>query len=226
MTNTNTNTALSNIHDYNIDVENREIYLHSYFSDTNEEFGVDYRCAITLEKNLRYLNAINSDPIILHMHMPGGDWSDCLGMYDAIINSAAPVGCLAYAKAESASGVLFQSAKLRILMPNAYMLIHYGSLSLDGEHKAAMSNIKWNENETLKMIEIFTEKSLNSPMVKEKTWKKSMVKKHIISQLSNKSDWILTAEEAVYYGFADGIFGQSPFNTIDHIKRKLNNKKL
>ena len=212
---------LSNIHHYGIDPENREIYLHSYLNEGDDEGGVDYRSAINFEKNLRYLNAQSNEPILIHMHIPGGDWSDCLGIYDAIMSSASPVGCLAYAKAESASGIIFQAADLRILMPNAYMLIHYGSLSLDGEHKAAMSNIKWNEKEALKMIDIFSDKSLASPMAKEKSWKKSMVKKHIISQLSNKSDWILTATEAVYYGFADGIFGQSPFTSIEHIKRKL-----
>lgn len=212
---------LSNIHHYGIDPENREIYLHSYIAEGEDEGGVDYRSAINFEKNLRYLNTLSNDPILIHMHMPGGDWSDCLGIYDAIMHSSSPIACLAYAKAESASGIIFQAADIRILMPNAYMLIHYGSLSLDGEHKAAMSNIKWNEKEALKMIDIFSEKSTLSPMAKEKSWKKSMVKKHIISQLSNKSDWILTAEEAVYYGFADGVFGESPYSSIEHIKRKL-----
>lgn len=215
---------LVNIHHYGLDVENREIYLHSHIMDCEEENGVDYRCAVNFEKNLRYLNLISNEPIIVHMHMPGGDWSDCLGIYDAITHSASPIGLLAYAKAESASGVIFQSADLRIMMPNAYMLIHYGSLSLDGEHKAAMSNIKWNEKEATKMIDIFTEKASVSAMAKEKSWKKSMMKKHITSQLSNKSDWILSPEESVYYGFADGILGSSPYNTIDHIKKKLAKK--
>lgn len=222
---TNTEQKLSNIHHYGIDPENREIYLHSYITDGEDESGVDYRCAVYFEKNLRYLNTISNDPILIHMHMPGGDWSDCLGIYDAILQSNAPIGCLAYSKAESASGVIFQAADLRILMPNSYLLIHYGSLSLDGEHKAALSNLKWNEKEASKMIDIFSEKSANSPMAKEKMWKKSAVKKHIVSQLSNKSDWILTPDESVYYGFADGVLGTSQFQSIEHIKKKLNSKK-
>jgi ATP-dependent protease ClpP protease subunit len=221
----NTEQKLTNIHHYGIDPENREVYLHSYLTDGDDEFGVDYRCAVAFEKNIRYLDSISNEPIIIHMHMCGGDWSDCLGIYDTIIHAQSPIGCLAYAKAESASGVIFQAADLRIIMPNAYMLIHYGSLSLDGEHKAALSNLKWNEKEAVKMIDIFAEKSANSIMAKEKEWKKSAVKKHITSQLSNKSDWILTPEESVYYGFADGIFGTSPYSTIEHIKKKLNSKK-
>jgi ATP-dependent protease ClpP protease subunit len=41
-----------------------------------------------------------------------------------------------------------------------------------------------------------------------------------MSQLDNKSDWILNAEEAVYYGFADGVLGDRKFNTIDKLKNR------
>lgn len=213
---------LNNIHEYGIDIENREVYLHSYIDTGEDEGGVDYRVAINFEKNIRYLNTISSDPIVVHMHLPGGDWTDCLGIYDTITSSKASIGMIAYAKAESSSGVIFQAPKLRILMPNSYMLIHYGFLSLDGEHKAAISNIQWNEKEAKKMLDIFTEKCFHSPFSKEKDWKRPSVKKYIASQLSQKSDWILNAYESVYHGFADGIFGESPYATIEHIKRKLN----
>jgi ATP-dependent protease ClpP protease subunit len=212
-------SVLSTIHDYNIDVENREIYLHSYYSDNPEEFGVDYKSATMLEKNIRYLNTLSLDPILIHMHLPGGEWQDCLGMYDTIRLSKAKIIILAYAKAESCSGVLLQSAHLRILMPNTNLLIHYGSFTLDGEHsKAAASSVKWNESECDKMIDIFTDRCMNSTICKDKNWKKMMARKHIISQIANKCDWILTSEEAVNYGFADGILGTKKFPNIDYLK--------
>lgn len=213
---------LVNIHHYGLDVENREVYLHSHISETEDtESGVDYRSAIVFEKNIRYLNCISNDPILVHMHMPGGVWEDCLSIFDTIKLSQSNIGILAYTKVESASSVIFQSAKQRILMPNAYILIHYGSLSIDNEHKAAMSSLQWNEKETNKMINIFTDRCMDSAFAQEKNWKKLMAKKHIQSQLANKSDWILDAEEAVKYGFADGVFGVGQFQSIDHIKRKL-----
>jgi ATP-dependent protease ClpP protease subunit len=210
-----------NIHEYNIDLENRELYLHSYIN-SDEEIGVDYRTAINFEKNVRYFNTLSNDPIVVHMHLPGGDWTDCLGIYDTIIQSKSPIGIIAYSKAESSSGVIFQAPKLRILMPNSYVLIHYGFFSLDGEHKAAVSNIQWTEKEAKKMLDIFTEKCLNSPLTKDRAWKKNSVKKHIASQLSQKSDWILSADEAVYHGFADGIYGTGAFTSVENIKKKLN----
>ena len=65
---------------------------------------------------------------------------------------------------------------------------------------------------------------MSSKICKEKNWKKMMVKKHIVTQLATKRDWILTAEEAVDYGFADGILGSKKFPNIDYIKNYI--KKL
>lgn len=207
------------IHNYNIDINNREIYLHSYLSDGEVESGVDYKSAVVFEKNLRYLNMISMEPILVHMHLPGGEWQDCLGMYDAIKSCTCNIVILAYAKAESSSSVLLQSADLRILMPNTNVLIHYGSFSINEEHsKAAASSIQWNEQECDKMIDIFTDRCISSKIAKEKKWKKMIAKKHIVSQIANKCDWILTAPEAVDYGFADGILGSKQFPNIDYIK--------
>jgi ATP-dependent protease ClpP protease subunit len=224
-TNNEQPSNLQDIHDYSIDMRNREIYLHSYFSnDDNNEPGVDYRSAITFEKNLRYLNLLSLDPILVHMHLPGGDWQDCLGIYDNIKNSKSPVVIVAYAKVESSSTVLLQAADLRILSANTNFLVHYGSISVDNEHKAALSMIQWSEKESEKMIDIFTERCMNSKVCKEKKWKKMMVKKHIVTQLATKRDWILSSDEAVDYGFADGVLGSKKFPNIDYIKNYM--KKL
>jgi ATP-dependent protease ClpP protease subunit len=153
------------------------------------------------------------------MHLPGGDWEDCLGIYDTIKSSKSKTAILAYSKVQSASSIIFQAADTRILMPNVNILIHYGSISIDDEHKAAISSLQWSEKESSKMIDIFVEKWIGSPMSKEKNWKRPFVKKHIQSQLANKTDWILTAEESVYYGFADGILGDRKYPTIDSIKK-------
>ena len=194
-------------------------------SDNDEEPGVDYRSAIIFQKNMRYLNLLSLDPILIHMHMPGGDWQDCLGIYDVIKNSKSKVIIVAYAKVESSSTVLLQAADLRILSPNTNFLIHYGSISVDNEHKAALSMIQWSEKESEKMIDIFTEKCINSKIYEEKNWKKLMVRKHIVTQLATQRDWILTAEEAVNYGFADGTLGSKKFPNIDYIKNVMKKAK-
>jgi ATP-dependent protease ClpP protease subunit len=219
MVNPNKENDISYLHDHNIDIQNREVYLHSHLCESEEEGGVDYRSSVKFEKNLRYLNLLSLEPILVHMHLPGGDWQDCLGMFDAIRASKAKVIILAYAKAESSSSVLLQAADIRVLMPNTNVMIHYGSFSMDAEHsKAAAAGIEWNEKECDKMVDVFTDRCMNSSIYKEKNWKRMMAKKHIVSQLANKCDWILTAEEAVNYGFADGILGSKKFPNIDFLK--------
>jgi ATP-dependent protease ClpP protease subunit len=41
--------------------------------------------------------------------------------------------------------------------------------------------------------------------------------------MREKVDWWMDAEEAVFYGFADGVLGQEGFENLDKIrvKRKL-----
>jgi ATP-dependent protease ClpP protease subunit len=48
-----------------------------------------------------------------------------------------------------------------------------------------------------------------------------MAKKHIVNQLATKIDWILNSEEAVDYGFADGVLGSKKFPNIDFIKNYM-----
>ena len=88
-----------------------------------------------------------------------------------------------------------------------------------------MSSLVWSEQESQKMIDIFTEKCLVSNIAETKKWKKMMVRKHITSQLANKSDWILNAPEAVEYGFADGVLGDKNYPDIDCLKYFKKNKK-
>jgi ATP-dependent protease ClpP protease subunit len=223
MVNTNNNNNLYDIHNYNIDLDNRELYLHSHFTE-DEESGVDYKSAVVFEKNLRYLNTLSLDPILVHMHLPGGDWQDCLGIYDNIKASKSKVVIVAYAKVESSSSVLLQAADLRILSPNTNFLIHYGSISVDNEHKAALSMVQWSEKESEKMIDIFADRCINSGISKSKNWKRMMARKHIVTQLATKRDWILTADEAVDYGFADGVLGSKKYPNIDYIKNLIKKK--
>jgi len=206
-------------HDYGILPATREIFLHASLYDDVEEEGVDFKSAVRFQKNLRLLTSVSNDPIIIHMNIPGGSWEDGLSIYDSIKQCSCYITILAYAKVQSASSIIIEAADKRILMPNTTFLIHYGSISLDSETTVAVSTIEWNERETAKMLNIFVEHCKNSPICKEKKWKNSTtaIRKHIESQIKNKGDWILTAEEAIYYGFADAIFGSDKYPTIESL---------
>ena len=216
----NFNNDIEYLHNNNIDPKNREIYLHSaiYGDDDN---GVDFRSAVSLHKNLRYLNQISYEPIIIHMHIPGGEWCDCMSMYDTIRLSPSPIAIVVYSRAESSGSIILQAADLRIMMPSSYTLIHYGSSFVDGDHKVAVSNLEWSQKEAAKMVDIFAERMMDSPLVKEKKWRKVNAKKHILSQLDNKADWILYPDQCVEYGFADGILGSNEFEYLEDVRKYL-----
>jgi|APGre2960657404_1045060.scaffolds.fasta_scaffold00446_22 ATP-dependent protease ClpP protease subunit len=217
---------IDQIHNYSIDIKSREIFLHSSLENGEEEGGIDYRSATFLHKNLRYLNTLSREPIIIHMHIPGGEWSDCMSMYDVIGLCESPVGIVVYSRAESSGSIILQGADIRIMMPSSYMLIHYGFTSLDTEHKAAVSSLEWSQKEASKMVDLFTDKFVESKLCKEKNWKRPIAKKHILSQLDNKTDWIMYPQECIDYGFADGILGSEEYPNIDSIKTYLKNNYI
>ena len=50
-----TSELIHDVHNFNLDIEAREIFLHSHVSDEGEEPGVDWRMATKLNKNIRGL---------------------------------------------------------------------------------------------------------------------------------------------------------------------------
>ena len=67
MVGNNNDHDVSTLHNHGIDIKNREIFLHSP-TDYDEESGVEYRSAITFEKNVRYLNHLSLTLSSSHAH--------------------------------------------------------------------------------------------------------------------------------------------------------------
>ena len=51
--------------------------------------------------------------------------------------------------------------------------------------------------------------------------KKNVVKNFIKKQLNSKEDWWMPSSDAVFYGFADGIFGEAGFNSLEEIMKNI-----
>ena len=49
----------------------------------------------------------------------------------------------------------------------------------------------------------------------------SKIKSFLRRKLESKEDWWLTAEEAVLYGFVDGIVGAEKYKSMTAIKKHL-----
>lgn len=208
---------LSQIHTWGINLKTRELYLHSYFGGGDDEPGVEYRMATSFVKNLHLLNSMGKENILVHMHCVGGEWNDGMAVYDAIKASQSPVTILAYAQASSMSGVIFQAASKRVMMPNTEFLIHHGTVGMDGHSVAMKSLAEWNDVNCQTMINIFTDRAIGAKHFKDKP--RLEVNKFIEDQMLRRVDWFLPATEAVRYGFADGILGEKGYENFDKIRR-------
>lgn len=208
---------ISEIHNHHINHLNREIYLHGYI-DADEEPGVDYRMATSFIKNLHILSLQNSQSILVHMHTIGGNWSDGMAIFNSIRLAKAPIIIIGYAQASSMSGIVFQAADKRVLMPDCEIMIHHGSITVDDTTMAAKSAIDQNEKNCKRMLEIFAERAVFGKYFKDRKYSLKRTATFIDQKIRQTGDWYLSAEEALYYGFADGILGEKGFESISKVR--------
>ena len=208
---------ISEIHDYQLNLASREIYLHSHL-DAEEDPGVEYKMAVTFVKNLHMLDSKGPGNILVHMHTEGGEWSDGMAIFNTIRFARSPVTMLAYAQASSMGGVVLQAADRRVLMPDCEIMVHHGSVTVDENTVAAKSAIDQNERFCKRMLEVFGERAVAGKYFKERKYSLRRTMNFIDAKIRQVGDWFLTAEEAVYYGFADGIMGSKGFENFKKIR--------
>ena len=214
----NVDTILD-VHSYGLDIDHREIYLHSYISNTDEDPGVDYRMASHFAKNIRMLDIINDKPIIIHMHSIGGVWNDGMAIYDSIKICKTHVTVISYGQAESMSSIVLQAADTRVMMPNSYFMCHFGSNGCAGSFLDVQNAAKFERQMTETMMDIYVAGCIKGKYFKENYSPptESKVKSFLKRKLKD-GDWYLTSEEAVHYGFADHTLQTKTHPTIDSLK--------
>jgi ATP-dependent protease ClpP protease subunit len=76
------------------------------------------------------------------------------------------------------------------------------------------------------MLQIFGERAILGRYFQEREYSLSQIKSFIDRKIKSKSDWYMTAEEAVDFGFADGVLGEKGFETIEKCRsgRKFRNE--
>lgn len=212
---------LYDLHNYNASLKNREIFLHNHYGASDENPGVEYRMSNAFLKNIRALDTLNNNPILIHMHSIGGEWADGMVIYDAIINCHSYVTILAYGQVESMSSIIFQAADLRLMMPNSYFMSHFGSSNAAADYLNVQNWVKYEKYLCDTMMKIYAEKCIKGKYFKDK-FKESnsidKVKKFLFNKLKD-GDWYLNAEDTVFYGFADGVLSSRKYPDIVTVKQ-------
>jgi len=210
---------IESIHNQNIDLKQREIYLHGHHGPFEDDPGVEYRMATTFIKNLRHLDYLKNEPILIHMHSLGGNWGDGMAIYDSITLSRSHITILVYGQAESMSSIMLQAADKRMMMPNSYFMCHYGSSGNSGNYLDTQNWSKFEEKILDTMLDIYTARSKKGKYFKEKFKTVTMEKvKRFLKRKLKDGDWYLTAHEAVYYGLADNVITHRNFGSINSLK--------
>lgn len=206
---------LHNIHEYGADARAREIFLHNYHDHDGNQ-GVDYRMGSVFIKNLRALelSTTSQRSILIHLYSIGGEWNDCMAMYDAVYYTKSPTIMVSYGQTESSSTILLQAAGTRILTPSSYFMVHFGSSGFASNFLDAQNWGKYEKRLCDYMLEIYAERCIRGAFFKSKKYTTDKVKKYLYRKFKD-GDWYMDASEAVYYGFADGVLGSREYPNID-----------
>ena len=202
------------MHEYDVDPTSSHIYLmgtetHSTgMGDAIDEPGIEYTIANKLIRNINLCMRNDPDkPILIHMKTCGGYWEEGMAIYDAIKACPVPVTILNYTHARSMSSIIFQAANKRVMMPNSTFMFHDGSLELSGTVKQVKTAVQLTDITDKTMMGIYVEAMKSTPTSKVAKWSRKRLEDWLRTEMDKKEDVFLTAEQAVYYGFADEIFG-------------------
>lgn len=187
----------------------REMYLVEKKDDSLINFGVSH----SFMKELHELEKL-SQPIIIHANTVGGNWEDGISMYDSIKYSPCSISIIGHGCLCSMGTVIMQAAKKRYLMPNCTFMVHLGSIAFDGEFQTAASTMEFSQVQTEFMLEVYSERCSKGIYFKNKQFDQKKTKDYIYKKLKEKTDWYMTAADAVNYGFVDKVLSKTEFNNL------------
>lgn len=190
------------IHEYGLDEKNRVIYITK-----EEDMGdINPKSASTFCKNLDILSSKSDKPITIKMFcIDGGCIYSGLIMYEHIKNCKCYVTIEAYSTLCSMGTVIFQAADERLICPHMEMMIHFGSFEHSGETLAVKSYAEFKKNSHKKMMDIYSNRCKNGPFFIDRGDSVSKISSYLTTKIKNKGDFWMTAEDAIFYGFADSI---------------------
>ena len=204
---------LSDIHHFNINYDTRELFL-GFRDDDEEAQYVTPKMTSLLLKNLRWLNSVSKDPILIHMSSPGGYVADSFTIYEAVKNSTAHVTMVGYGEIMSAAVLIMLAADTRLLTKTSSFMVHGSNSGFEGGANHLQSSLEEVKRLEKVTYELYADKCKDGPFFKERNYTASKTRLYLIDRINKKHDWYLTPEEAKYYGFIDGVIGDTQYPEI------------
>ena len=197
--------SVSDIHNYNIDVGMRTLYIHNPMNGIDGH-EIDERVSNEFLFFFHYLDSISNEKITVYLNSHGGEYLAGLSMYDAMIESKSHIVIIGHGDVSSTSSVILQAGDERYLTKNCWLVVHNGVNCIEGNSNAIQNAANADKQMLNGMLNIYASRCytgeffniLDASMMSTKRW--------IANKLTKESDWWLSAEEAVTHGFADKIY--------------------
>lgn len=215
MTRKQLSDVIGDVHHDSIDIKSRILYIHDHVTDEGDS-SIDYRVANKFIKNMNILENTNSEPIIIYLSSNGGELEFGMSIYDVIKNSQLKIAIIGHGSVCSMSTIILQAADLRILYPSTTFLIHDITSSLEGKRLEVLNGASRLKKEFNLVVDIYVNSMINGKFFKGKTF--TQIRSYLVKKLKNTPELYLTAQEAVDWGLADGIFGSNEYNSLQSIK--------
>ncbi len=173
----------------------------------------DRAADVELQREFHYFSGINSvsvnncietlghwslrdpgEPMTVIFNSPGGSVFDGFALFDYIQGlrrKGHHVTTKAIGTAASMGGILLQAGDTRVMDKRAYMLIHEISAGMSGKASEMEDFGKLIKRLETTALDILSERSTLTPTQIRTKWK--------------KTDWWLTADEALEFGFVDEV---------------------
>lgn len=188
MSNNNRQTDFDILMEDGIDIRGRTIYLQGEVEEDN---------IYKFVKLIRYLDKTDGD-ITVVLDSRGGDVNLGFAAYDAIKCCTSPVEIKVIGVAHSMGSVILQAADNRVMTKHSRLMVHRGSMEVDGHFTDVKRAVKENDEIDKICVDIYFEKMLE----KDKNFKKAQLEKFM------DFDTYFSAERALELGLIDEIDGE------------------
>ncbi len=205
--------VLDDIHDHRVNRHTFSIYiggdprLEGSDSDAcHAEPGVEHHMADRLDINLDLLSSIDpTRPILIQVASCGGNWTEGMQMFGAILTCPNPITVLATKWARSMTSLIPLAADRFLLRPPAQYMFHHGTFVYAGlageEATTAFEDHKLSRD---MMMNIYVARLRAQGEFVDMA--KEDIREMLEDKMRRKVDVWLDCDTAVRWGFADGVY--------------------
>jgi ATP-dependent protease ClpP protease subunit len=199
---------LEDVHEYRVDRHTFTVYVggdpQSAPDEDIGEPGVDYNMADRFEMNLAVLSGISKHrPILVNLSSCGGSWDEGMKMFSAILTCPNPVTVLGTKWCRSMTSLIPLAADRFIIRPPSGYMYHHGTYGFYGTVAEALTDNQELLRSREMMLRLYVARLRSQGKFCQ--WSERRIRTMLEESMQQKMDVWLSADEAVEWGFADGL---------------------